>query len=257
MMIWRLIMKQKRWSKILEICESNNIVSVNELINHLNVSEATIRRDLQNMEDNNLIVRFHGGAKLNENSNIEKSMSMKTLLNIEEKNYISTYAASLIKDGDIVFLDAGSTTYNLIDHIKAKDITIVTIGIPHLSKLSQKEIKTFVVSGFVKSSTVAVTGKETVNQISKMVFDIAFIGTNGIHTQAGFTTPEEYEGEVKSMVIEKSKESYILADSSKFNKLYFVKFATLDEVKVITDKKIDNFDYSLIDCIFVGENVNS
>ena len=155
----------------------------------------------------------------------------------------------MIQDGQIVFLDAGTTTYNLIDYIKAKEITVVTTGIPHLTKLSQRNIKTFVLSGFIKPNTVAVTGKETVSQISNMNFDIALLGTNGVHPIAGFTTPEEYEGEAKSMVIQRAKKTYILADKSKFNKLCFVHFADLDEVTVIVDEKIEDFDYRLLDCI--------
>lgn len=239
-------MKNRRWSKILELCEKQSAVTVQELVEQLQVSEATIRRDLQNMEDSGLVTRFHGGARLLETQLEEKSMTMKSWLNIEEKEKISRYGASLIQDGQIVFLDAGTTTYNLIDYITAKDITVVTTGIPHLTKLSQHNIKTFVLSGFVKPSTVAVTGKETVSQIRNMTFDLALLGTNGVHPQAGFTTPEEYEGEVKATAIQRSKKSYILADKSKFNKLCFVRFANLDEATVILDEKIENFDYDLI-----------
>ena len=87
------------------------------------------------MEDNGLIARFHGGARMIDTDLTEKSMNMKSLLNVKEKEKISQYGASLIQDGQIVFLDAGTTTYNLIDYIKAKDITIITTGIPHLTKL--------------------------------------------------------------------------------------------------------------------------
>lgn len=242
-------MKDKRWSRILELCEKQNIVTVEELVQALHVSEATIRRDLCYMEDNGLIARFHGGARMIDAQRTEKSMNMKSLLNVKEKEKISRYRASLIQDGQIVFLDAGTTTYNLIDYIKAKEITVVTTGIPHLTKLSQRNIKTFVLSGFIKPNTVAVTGKETVSQISNMNFDIALLGTNGVHPIAGFTTPEEYEGEAKSMVIQRAKKTYILADKSKFNKLCFVHFADLDEVTVIVDEKIEDFDYRLLDCI--------
>lgn len=242
-------MKNKRWSSILELCEKQSTVTVLELVEKLGVSEATIRRDLQNMEDNGLVVRFHGGARIVDAALTEKTMTMKALLNIEEKEKISRYGASLIKDGMIVFLDAGTTTYNLIDYITAKDITVVTTGIPHLSKLSAKNIRTFVLSGFVKPTTAAVTGKETVHQISNMNFDLALIGTNGIHPQAGFTTTEEYEGEAKETALRRSKKSYILADKSKFNKLCFVRFANLDAATVIIDEKIPDFDYDLIDYI--------
>lgn len=241
--------KNKRWSNILELCEKQSAVTVYQLVEALNVSEATIRRDLQSMEDEHLIVRFHGGARIIDAALKEKTMSMKSLLNVEEKEKISRFGASLIQDGQIVFLDAGTTTYSLIDYIKAKDITVVTTGIPHLTKLAQKNIKTFALSGFVKPSTAAVTGKETVHQISNMNFDIALLGTNGIHSQAGFTTTEEYEGEAKEMAIQQAKKSYVLADKSKFNKLCFVRFAHLNEATVVIDEKVADFDYNLIDYI--------
>ena len=82
-----------------------------------------------------------------------------------------------------------------------------------------------------------------------MIFDITFIGTNGVHQKAGFTTPDEYEAEGKTMAIRQSKTTYILADKSKFNKLCFSKFAELDEAVVIIDQKVENFDYKLIDYV--------
>ena len=242
-------MKNRRWSRILELCEKQSAVTVQQLVKELQISEATVRRDLQNMENQGLLVRFHGGARMIDAQRLEKTMTMKSLLNVEEKEKISRCGASLIEDGQIVFLDAGTTTYNLIDYIEAKNITVVTTGIPHLTRLSQRNIKTFALSGFVKPSTVAVTGKETVHQISNMNFDIALLGANGVHPQAGFTTPEEYEGEVKTMAIHRAKKSYILADKSKFNKLCFVRFANLNEATVIIDEKIDDFDYRLLDYI--------
>ena len=98
-------MKDKRWSRILELCEKQNIVTVEELVQALHVSEATIRRDLCYMEDNGLIARFHGGARMIDAQRTEKSMNMKSLLNVKEKEKISRYGASLIQDGQIVFLD--------------------------------------------------------------------------------------------------------------------------------------------------------
>ena len=244
-------MKNKRWGLILKMCEETSFVSTNDIVEKLNISEATARRDLRDMEDNGLIVRSYGGARLSENVIQEKSMSLKSFLNIEDKNKIAKYAASLIKDGMIVYLDAGTSTLEMIDYINAINITIVTNGIPHLLKLSKKNIKTFVLSGFVKSNTEAVTGKETVNQISHLNFDLAFVGVNGIHPKTGFTTTEEYEGEGKKMAIRQSKKSYILADNSKFNKLCFVPFANFDEATVIIANKVDDFDFSLINYIEV------
>ncbi|MCH3961506.1 MAG: DeoR/GlpR family DNA-binding transcription regulator [Solobacterium sp.] len=238
-------MKQERWQQILDLAKEKEAVTVAELCRQLGASEATIRRDLQEMEDLHLLNRFHGGAKLNESQYIEPAMALKNETQKEQKKQVAYCAAKLIHDNQMVYLDAGSTTCEMIKFITAKNITVVTPGIPQLTVLGQRGINTIVLGGSLYWSTEAITGKQALAQLSDLYFDTAFVGTNGIHEQFGFSTSNELEAETKAMAIHHAKNPYVITDSSKFNLLRPCQFAKLDEAVIITDH-VPDFDLSLI-----------
>ena len=239
------MLKQNRWTTIINLCKSKPGVSVSELVELLQVSEATIRRDLYQMEELNMVTRYHGGARLSSDQSSEPPMLIKSGTNNNQKNLVARLAASRIQDNQMIYIDAGSSTYEMIDYITAKNITVVTIGIPHIEKLGNKKIRTIVLGGTIRWSTSAVTGHTALYQLDKLFFDVAFIGVNGIHDIMGFTTTNQQEAEVKEKVIKHSKTAYILTDSSKFHILCPEKFASLDEVIILSDG-ITDFDETSI-----------
>jgi len=238
-------MKQARWNDIMRLARENGTITVSKICSQLGASEATIRRDLQEMDDLHLLTRFHGGAKLNESQYIEPAMVIKAETQKEQKKQVAYCAAKQIQDNQMVYLDAGSTTCEMIKYISAKNITVVTPGIPQLSILGQRGINTIVLGGSLYWSTEAITGKQALAQLSEFYFDTAFLGTNGIHEQFGFSTSNELEAETKAMAIRNSKTAYIVTDSTKFNLLRPIQFAHLDEAIIITDT-IPSFDCSKI-----------
>ncbi len=238
-------MKQARWNDIMRLARESGTITVTEICQQLGASEATIRRDLQEMDDLHLLTRFHGGAKLNESQYIEPAMVIKAETQKEQKKQVAYCAAKQIQDNQMVYLDAGSTTCEMIKYITAKNITVVTPGIPQLSILGQRGINTIVLGGSLYWSTEAITGKQALAQLSELYFDTAFLGTNGIHEQFGFSTSNELEAENKSMAIKNSKTAYVVTDSTKFNLLRPIQFARLDEAVIITDT-IPSFDRSKI-----------
>lgn len=231
--------KQARWNEILNLAREKESISVKELCKELKASEATIRRDLQEMEDLNLLTRYHGGAKIDQSQFNEPSMVIKSSRYKEEKKRIGLTAASLIKDNQMIYIDAGSTTYEIIPFIKAKNITVVTPGIPHMGLLGQSGINTIVLGGQLYWSTQAIIGKTAADQLESLFFDIAFIGANGIYEKSGFFTSNELEAMTKSKAIEHSQICYVVADSTKFNQLRSAKFASLDEAIIITNDVSD------------------
>lgn len=233
--------RQQRWSKISDILKEKQSISTEELIRLLNVSPATVRRDLQDMEDLKIISRFHGGVKINAKQYDEPHMIIKSETNTKEKKAIAITAASLIKDHQMIYLDAGSTTLEIIQYIHAKNITVVTPGIRHILELAKKDINTIVLGGPLNPATEAVAGRNTVEQIRSMYFDIAFIGTNGIHEKIGFTTSSETEAATKSAAIKQSKAPYIVTDSSKFFLLNPVRFAEISDAVIISDSIPEEF----------------
>ena len=225
---------EKRLDIIREMLENEEKISNKDLLKTLCISESTLRRDLDYLEEAGEITRVHGGAVLRK---IEKETNFKfnETSNIELKKTIGKKAASLVKDGDFIFLDGGTTTHQVLDYISASDVTIVTNGIMHLNKLNELGLKTILIGGEVKHTTLITYGELAIDQIANFSFDLAFIGANGIGDEY-YSTADIHEAMIKKAAIKKSRDTYILADSSKFNKNYFVDFCKIDEAKLITEE---------------------
>lgn len=236
-----IMTKQFRWRLISETLTRQQTATVYELVELLHVSAATVRRDLQEMEDLNMISRFHGGARISSTQSVEPHMIIKSESNQKEKTAIAIRAAKLISDDQMVFLDAGSSTFDMIQYISAKNITVVTPGIPHLTSLYQRDISTIALGGPVRPGTQAIAGRLTVEMMEAMYFDVAFIGVNGIHDKIGFTTTNESEAATKQTAIERSTSPYILADSSKFNRLNPFAFGKLSDAVIVTTSMPETF----------------
>jgi len=202
-------------------------------------SESTIRRDLSQLEKEKKLRRVHGGAALLHQKREELSILEKSTKNIQEKRMIAQYAASFVQDGDCIYLDAGTTTLEMIPYLDAKDIVVVTNGITHLEALLEKDIPTYLLGGFIKKKTKALIGRGALNSLEHYSFDKCFIGVNGIHLEYGYTTPDPEEAMVKSLALKLSRQAYVLADHSKMNESTFAKIADLQDATIITDELDD------------------
>lgn len=228
--------------KILELIDRHGAVSYTDLVEKCDVSEATIRRDLAYLEKENLLVRFRGGARrINDMS--EKTMSSKQYMNIEEKKFIGKAASKYIESNELIFIGSGSTTLALIEAIEDTSITVITNGILHAEALNKKNINTFLLCGFFKKNIEALVGKETIKLLSTFNFDRSFIGVNGINANLDLLSADEYERDIKSLAIKNSKETYVLADHSKFNKtaMYSISATSSERIHLITDTILDDF----------------
>lgn len=232
---------EERKAKILEILKNSYRIQVSDLTEELEVSESTIRRDLQELEQAKLLKRTHGGAVRIENTSFEASMDEKELENIEEKIEIGERAASFISNNDTVILDAGTTTLQIAKKISAKNVTVLTNSVLIAKELaSNKDVEVVVTGGYVRKETVSIVGPITDRIIQSFRVDKAFIGANGITIEDGCTTPNIDEAHTKSIMIKAAKETYIVADHSKFGKVSFSRIARIDEVDgIITDHKTD------------------
>ena len=243
------MLTEERQKKILKCLEEHNAITVMELTELLDASESTIRRDLNALHKMGKLVKVHGGATSVDNNiaSVEYDMTTKAGLALTEKKKIAQYAASLIEKDDFVFIDAGSTTEYMIDYIN-EPAEYVTNGLNHARKLSKKGFRVHILGGEYKMSTEAIIGVEALRSLEPYHFTKAFMGVNGISITGGYSTPDTQEAYVKKAVIERSGESFILADHSKFNMISRVTFAALGDAVIITDLKPDeNYeDYTVV-----------
>ncbi len=230
------MLTEERFAKILSILERTGSVTVQQLMAELNTSESTIRRDLTALDANGQLTKVHGGAILKNAaySTIDDEVIHRKEQNREAKEIIAKYAAGLIKPGDFVYIDAGTTTEFMIDYITEKQAILVTNAITHAKRLAEKGCKVYILGGEFKAVTEAIVGEEAVETLEKYNFTKGFFGTNGISIQKGFSTPELREAMVKKKSMENCRECYVLADNSKFNQISSVTFAPFENATIIT-----------------------
>ena len=232
------MLTEERRNKITGIVNEKKAVTVTELMEALDASAATIRRDLTALDLEHKICKVFGGATAVNSGDVnttEDEVAAKVLKNVQEKDLISKYAASLVQDNDFVYIDSGTTTLKLINYLTNQKAKYITNGIVHAKKLIEKHFDTMVIGGRVKSSTEAIIGPDCVDGIRKYHFTKAFMGTNGISIPAGYTTPDVDEALVKAEAIRHSYMTYILADHSKFGQVSSVTFAEISACCIITD----------------------
>ena len=234
------MLTEERFAKILSVVEEYGSVTVQQLMQQLNTSESTIRRDLVTLDRNGKLIKVHGGA-IQKNpvySTIDENVEERKLLNREDKVKIAKYAAQLIKPDDFVYLDAGTTTGLMIDYIQAESAIFVTNAVSHAKHLAEQGMTVYILGGEFKAVTEAIVGEEAVVSLEKYNFTKGFWGTNGINLQKGFSTPELKEAMVKKKSMENTKECFVLTDNSKFNQQSSITFAPFEGANIITAGKI-------------------
>ncbi|MGX7148129.1 DeoR/GlpR family DNA-binding transcription regulator [Enterococcus ureasiticus] len=230
------MLTEERHQAILRLLDQQSVVKSQELSILLNASESTIRRDLQELEDAELLERVHGGAKRILNLGFEQDMIEKSVKNTQEKQIIASLAAQFVHDGDVIYLDAGSTTLEMLPFLAGKNITVVTNSVHHAAKLGDLNINTIILGGSLKLSTKAITGSTGMEQLSHFRFNKVFMGMNGAHLEFGLTTPDPEEAALKRLAIAHAEEAYVLIDQTKLNKVTFTKVTELDDVIILTNQ---------------------
>lgn len=231
------VLTSERYEYILDKLNRENTVKIKDLEKEMNCSLSTVRRDLSELEDQNLLVRVHGGAKRVYTLASEMEVTEKSTKNIQEKKDIAKLAASFIQDEDIIYLDAGTTTYEMIPFLKEiKKLQVVTNGIKNADLLTDYGIATILIGGQIKATTKAIVGAVSLEQLSNYRFSKTFLGINGVDIEFGYTTPDPEEAALKSLAISLSNKTFVLADHTKFDKVNFVKVSALEDCVMITDK---------------------
>ncbi len=222
-------------------CVSEGIKTVGELVMKLNVSEATVRRDLENLEQQGLLQRVHGGAELSRFPHREPLFNEKAGIKPEQKTHIASLAADFVNDSETVFIDGGSTLLELAKRLAAQKrrLTIVTNSLMAASELMESECRLVIVGGEFRAISRTLVGPLTECTLGALHIDKAFLGTIGFTLEHGLTTTDVNEAYTKKLAAKAAEKVFILVDSSKIGVDSFVSSGDLADIDVVvTDSGI-------------------
>ena len=229
-----MTMQSERQSAILQYLTEKGFAAVAELAREFHVSEMTIRRDLSELESQRALQRTYGGATVYDPAFFEVSLQAKTTQFVEEKRRIGKAAADLVQDGDIVILDAGSTTMLVAKFLKAKRITVITNALNVAADLSDcPNIDLYIAGGHLRQGVLAILGPETSAFFENIQADKLFLGVDGIDIKGGLMVPELNEAHTKRAMVKSAKELIVVADHSKIGRSTLSTIVPLSKVTML------------------------
>lgn len=233
-------MLYKRRVGIIEYLKEKQSATLDELCKAFDVSINTIRRDINELEEQGAINKVYGGVILCKNDETIP-ITIRQDKDVNEKEKIGKYAGNMVDDNDIIIIDSGSTTVHMVKYLKdKKNITIITNSINVVNESAKlNNINLVIVGGDYLRETNSMVGLDAINVIKKLNAKTAFIATTGISLQRGLSNSSMLEAEIKRSMIKSADKLVLLADHSKFELVSLVTFAELNEINyIITDKDI-------------------
>lgn len=233
-----------RRSAILQILKQNSNISVTELSRKFGVSEVTIRKDLNLLKERNLLVRTRGGAILHESrkEDNDTSIRFKKLANYREKKAIGRAAANLIKDGDTIIIDSGTTALQVACNLhRFRNLTIITNALNVAQEvLSYKRFNLILLGGNIRNASESVVGALAESNLKMFYCDKLFMGVDSFSIDNGLSTPNVEEANINQIMISRSREVIAVFDSSKVNKRALAFIASPNKIhRIVTDEGID------------------
>ena len=232
----------ERHHRILQILEKNPSVRVSDLSSSLGVSEATVRRDLDRMHETGQIRRIHGGAVLVLKSTPEAPVLQRSTDCSEEKRRIGVLAATLVADGDTIFIGSGSTTQEVVRNLVGRqNLTVITNALTVVNLLSQEDgISLVVTGGLLRSSELSFIGHLTEQALRELRPQKVIMGIRAISLDEGLTNDYLPEVSTDRVIIQSAPEVILVADHSKFGQVSTALVAPIAAVNtLVTDSAVD------------------
>lgn len=233
------MLANKRHSFIVNLIKEKGAVTVNELSSKMNVSVETVRRDLLVLEKGNALTRVHGGAVAMDEMISYHSLSARKEENVDEKIELSLIASNLVQDGDIIYVDSGTTPVHFARAIKNKLVTAITCSIEVFNELKGGKVKVILCGGEYDAEVASFCGPLALRTLSNLCIGKAFIFPSAISIRHGVCdfSLTNYSMQVKAL--EKADKVYVLASSNKFEKSGLLKLCdTSPDHVYVTDSKI-------------------
>jgi DeoR family fructose operon transcriptional repressor len=231
----------QRHDRIQAVLELQRVASIAELSELLQVSEATIRRDLEALESQGVLERTHGGAILTRRLPNEPVYTHSATLHPQEKRLIGAAAAALIGEGETILVNSGTTTTEVLRHLGARSdltqATILTTNVSAALETRRPGLEVILLGGHFRPESNAVVGDLTRRALLQVHADKCFLGVDGFSLRGGLTTPVSAEAEVARMMLERTDgAAIVVADSSKWGVVSNFEIAPVDSIRsVITD----------------------
>jgi DeoR family transcriptional regulator of aga operon len=231
----------ERLGRILEELSARGSVAVADLSERLDVSAATVRRDLEYLEEQHLLTRTHGGA-VAQMVSYELPLRYKSARRQEEKRRIGQAAASRVHDGAVIGLTGGTTTTEVAREIVDRQLTVVTNALNIASELAVRpNIKLVVTGGIARPESYELVGPLADGTLADLHLDVAFIGADGITAADGLTTHHEVEAHTDRALMDRASHVVVVADGSKLGRVAFARICPISAVhELVTDAEAND-----------------
>ncbi len=235
------MLKKERHEKILDMLKIDGIITIKDMMNEMDISDMTARRDLDYLAEKGLLIRIHGGAQqiYDNNEPHEKTHIEKQVLQIDEKKAIAKKANEFIKDGETIFIGPGTTLEHLALEVKKRSIRVVTNSLPVFTILNKSNtIDLLLIGGEYRNVTGAFVGSMAINSLMALRFSKAFVSANAVKDNF-IATYSDLEGQIQQLALDNAVEKFLLVDGSKFYNYDFYNFYFIENIDfIVTDSNI-------------------
>jgi len=239
------LLNEERRREILEVLHRDGRVLVKDLARRFRISQITIRKDLEFLDGQGVIQRTHGGAlPVQGGALLDPTLREKEKLHRKQKIQIAQAAARLVEEGQSVLLDSGTTTTAIARALKdMAQLTVITNALNIAAELAGTHIEVILTGGMLRKNSFSLVGPLAERNLRQLSADVLFLGVDGFDTKAGLFTPNLLESEVNRAMVEVSRRTIAVCDSSKFGRRSLCNIMPVTAVQeVITDKQIPKDD---------------
>ncbi len=241
----QMLLGEERKRKIVQLVESEGRVTVSDLVKRFGLSEVTVRSDLEALATAGALVRVHGGAVRPEDPTHDHPLNFKETQHHAEKVRIGRAAAALVRPGQTIILDSGTSTIEIARQIKGQNtnpLAVITNALPIALELcSMPQTTVIMLGGILRPLSYSLVGPQAEHEMSRLNADHAFLGVAGIDPEMGLSTPDILEAHLNAVMIRVAQEVTVVTDSSKFRQRTLSVISKMDSIhRVITDDQVDH-----------------
>lgn len=236
------MIKSQRINQLKEYVFEHESVSLEELVGHFNVSMNTIRRDVKDLVDSGVFRKVYGGVSVNHSTLVV--FDERKDRNLTKKQEIGRLAAQQIENGDVIFIDSGTTTIEMLPFLGQKQLTVVTNNFDFIHQAKPYPgLSIFSTGGMFERKTDSFVGFQSIELLKKYNINKAFVASTGVSLTNGVTNSSPLETDIKSTVVQKSLSVFLLIDDSKFDKYALTTYCSLSDIDVLITNSVPGENY--------------